>query len=133
MQNPEPSGRLGRNGWMLKTPTADNGSDLDTGHGRPMPSPAASNAQLDAGAGQEHGVGPVVGLVLGVVDSVLPAPEQAAGAPVDFDRHPVTRGVLTDDEPVGVGGGSVSVDGGDLEGGRHRMSGVHAVLTGPRS
>ncbi len=42
--------------------------------------------------GQEHGVGPVVGLVLGVVDRGLAAPEQAAGAPVDLDGDPVAFG-----------------------------------------
>jgi hypothetical protein len=117
---------------MLKTPTAIDGRDLGAGHGRTRPTPAASDAQLDAGAGQEHGIGPVVGLVLGEVDGVLPAPEQAAGTPVDLDGHPVTLGVLSDDEPVRVRGGSVGVDGGDLEGGRHHMSGAHAVLWGPR-
>ena len=97
----------------------------------------ASDAQLDPFPGQAHGIGPVIGLVLGVVDRGLAAPKQAAGAPVDLDGDPMAFRVLADDEPGRVRGGALGMDGGDLDrgdldGGRHRVSGVRAGFRRPR-
>lgn len=81
----------------------------------------------------EHGVGPVVSVVLGVIDGVLPASGQAAGTPMDLDSDPIALRVSADDEPSRIHGGGPGMDGCDLECGRYRVSGVRAAFRRPRA
>jgi len=78
-------------------------------------------------------MGLVVGLVLGVVHRVLPAPEQTACASMDLNGDPVAVRVLPDDEPVGIRDRDVGSNGRESNGGRHRVFEVHPVLWEPFS